>query len=171
MYHSCARVWRWWFSVSLNGMMRLLPHFLHLNLQKKVGYRETFTVPVDEDCLVRTQCAYHTVSSTPAFQNALAYLFGMNDLLVFVCWSILEDTQVSVHLVSPQPLVDLCIMRGDKQLNVTLWNVFFWVLKCRSYKVLKYIKVFAWLPLLHQDFQGTVSIHLSLCLIGLWTMK
>jgi len=66
-------------------MMRLLPHFLHLNLQKKQCYRETFTVPVDEDCLVRTQCAYHTVSSKQAFQNDLVYLFGMNDFLVFVC--------------------------------------------------------------------------------------
>jgi len=123
--------------------------FLHLNEQKKLGYRKTFTLPVDEDCLVRTQCAYRTVSSTQAFQYVLVYLFGMNDLLVFVCWSILEDMQVSAHPVSPQPLVDLCRMRGDKQLNVTLWNVFIWVLKYRSYKVLKYIKVFPWLPLLY----------------------
>ena len=59
--------------------------FLHLILQKKLGYRKTSTVPVDEDCLVRTQCAYRTVSSTQAFQNDMVYLFGMNDLLVFVC--------------------------------------------------------------------------------------
>jgi hypothetical protein len=152
-------------------MIKLLPHFLYLNLQKKLGYRETFTIPVDEDCLGRTQCACRNVSSTRAFQSAVVYLYGMNDLLVSVCWSILEDKQVFVHPISLQPLVDLCRMRGDEQINVMLWNVVFWILKYNAYKVLKYIKVIAWLPFLHQDCQGSASIHLSSCLIGLCTMK
>jgi hypothetical protein len=116
----------------LNYNWELHSFCLVLKVKKKMSYTEDLLIPVDEDCLVRTQCAYHSVFLTVAFQNDAVYFWSMDDFLVSWCWSILEGMLVFVHLKSPQPLVDLYDNRGHKQINVVLLHVLFQIVKHNS---------------------------------------